>query len=141
FPLRGSGWGNGIFGARASRPHSGADGTPALQRFRPPASRQPGMRFAPSDIAANSPRRLVPPGARAPERLRQLRVPALPGAFQLAEQLRLLGRLVVRLADVVRQVVELRRLRIELHQLPVALADRKLLPEAPVQRLVRRPGL
>src|SRR5207249_1330738 len=90
-------------------------------------------------IPPRSPRRRSRPRP-LPARLDELRVPRLEGRGQLLDQLRLLRRPVVPLAEVGGQVEQFRAAG-HLDQLPVALTHRRLLAEAPEQGLVRRLGL
>ncbi len=68
-------------------------------------------------------------------------VPFVPERLEFFRFLGLVGGQVLRLADVGRQVVELRLLvlpPLPTDQLPIAVADRPLIAEPPVKRLVRR---
>ncbi len=92
----------------------------------------------------------------SPERPSELRVPRFPDAEQLRRLLRMVGGQVMRLAGISSQVVEPRRRNlyprgdgrraglvkgvIVADQLPVALANRPLFTQPPVERVVRRRG-
>src|SRR5215211_3205902 len=93
-----------------------------------------------------------PARPREPPRSNERAVPTLPGPGQFPDPIGMRCGEILRLTDVVRQVVELRggkvtkhgRVSVEerslarLHQLPVAFANGHHAAEAPVEGLVRR---